>query len=104
MLRRVAATWARISATVCDVKPLRERVAGNVAQLLEERHLSVRQAARTLGVNRQTLADKLSGHTRFSLDDLELISTRLQVPVAQLLEPPALLVDDDQADEGQAQP
>lgn len=53
-------------------------------------------------MTRQRLADKLNGRTRFSLDDVELIAERLGVPVAQLLDPPALLVDVDELEAPEA--
>lgn len=50
-----------------------------------------------LGLSQASISDRMTGKTPFTLADLDRLAEHLGVPVARLLEPPELLVDDDEA-------
>jgi transcriptional regulator with XRE-family HTH domain len=55
---------------------------------------SQRAIAEVLGLSQQSVSDRLTGKTPFTLADLDRLAEHWDIPVAQLLDPPASLVDD----------
>lgn len=51
-------------------------------------------AAAAMGITQSAFSDKMHGRRRFTLDDLERFSESLGISLGQLLEPPALLVEE----------
>lgn len=51
-------------------------------------------AAAAMGITQQAFSDKVRGRRRFTLANLEDLAAHLDINVGQLLEPPALLVED----------
>jgi transcriptional regulator with XRE-family HTH domain len=68
-----------------------------VREALRSRGLRQQDVASVLGLSQASVSDRLTGKTPFTLKDLERIAEHLGIPVAELLEPPATLVDDAQA-------
>lgn len=79
------------------VNALSHTTAHTVAALMKLRNVKQADIARVLGIGQPQVSRRLAGRAPFTLDDLEKLARYLEVPVAQLLEPPALLVDEDQA-------
>ncbi len=76
------------------VADLTTAIAASVHEVLRARGIQQRQIAPVLGLSQPAVSDRLRGRTPFTLADLDRIAEHLGVPVARLLEPPALLVDD----------
>ena len=74
---------------------LPEKTRAAVRAALAERHISQTVAARVMHLAPQSLSDRLLGHARFQLEDIDALADYLGIRPAQLLEPPALLVDDE---------
>jgi transcriptional regulator with XRE-family HTH domain len=72
-------------------------VAATVREVLKARGLSQQEAAPIFGHSQQALSDRMTGRTPFTLADLERLAAHLGIPVAQLLDPPASLVDETPA-------
>lgn len=54
--------------------------------------------AKVLGISQAQVSRRLSGQVPFTLADLDKLAAHLGIPVAELLEAPASLVDQDEAD------
>lgn len=65
-----------------------------VREALRSRGLRQVQVAPLLGLSQVALSDRLRGRTPFTLQDLDRIAEHLGIPVAELLEPAAALVDE----------
>lgn len=70
-----------------------------VRKVLNEQHITQREVARAMCLSEGALSDKLRGRRRITLDDLERLARHLGITLGQLLEPPALLVDDDESEQ-----
>lgn len=68
-----------------------------VREALRARGIRQSDAARVLGLSQPALSDRLRGRTPFTLADLDALAAHLGVTVAELLEPPAELVDESPA-------
>ena len=79
-------------------QPLPAAVAATVREVLKSRGLSQQEAAPIFGLSQQALSDRLRGRTPFTLVDLDRLADHLGITVAELLEPPASVVDDEAAD------
>ncbi|MBN9325943.1 MAG: helix-turn-helix transcriptional regulator [Cellulomonas sp.] len=84
-----------------------------VREALHARGLRQQDLAVVLDLSQQAVSDRLRGRTPFTLADLDRIAAYLGVPMAELLEAPASVVDDapeanrarrSEASEGRPQP
>lgn len=62
-------------------------VAAEVAHRINDSGVTVVWLCGATGIPRSTLTRRLSGHSSFTLNELERIAGALRVPVAGLLEP-----------------
>lgn len=67
-----------------------------VREALRARGIHQQEIAPVLGLSQPAVSDRLRGRTPFTLADLDRLAAHLGVTVPQLLEPPQLLVDDDE--------
>jgi len=70
-----------------------------VRKVLSEQRMTQREVAAAMRVSEGALSDKLRGRRRFTLDDLDRLARYLGITLGQLLEPPALLVDDEESEQ-----
>jgi len=61
---------------------------------MKQRNVRQSDVARVLGVDQAQVSRRLAGRRAFTVDELGTLAIYLEVPIAQLLEPPALLVDE----------
>jgi transcriptional regulator with XRE-family HTH domain len=66
---------------------LQDHVAAEIRAELGRRHQSQRHLARALGWTEVKLSRRLTGSVPWSIDDVELIASVLDVPRSQLLDP-----------------
>lgn len=67
---------------------LQDHVAGEIRAELGRRHQTQRDLARALGWTEVRLGRRLNGQVPWSIEDVELIASILDVPRSQLLDPP----------------
>ena len=73
------------------IGPLSTVVAANVRAEAARRGLTQADMARILGVSRMAMSDRYRGRTPWSIDDLEVVSMALHVPVQAWLARPGQL-------------
>lgn len=73
---------------------LTSATAASVREALRSRGLRQVDLIPVLQLSQPALSARLTGHTPFTLKDLERIAEHLGIPVAELLESPASLVDE----------
>jgi predicted transcriptional regulator len=75
-------------------------IAAIVRAAIMERGLHQIDVARIVGLSQQAVSDRLNDVRPWRTRDLQRLAEHFGVTVAQLLEPPALLVVDEDSDEG----
>jgi transcriptional regulator with XRE-family HTH domain len=61
--------------------------AAAVRDALRVRKIRQRDLAAVLGLSQPAVSNRLTGHTAFTLDELDAIAKHFDVPVSRLLEP-----------------
>ena len=69
--------------------------SATIRALMHQRRVRQQDLGRVLGLSQPQVSQRLSGRTEWSERELRAVATYLEVPVGDLFEPPALLVDDD---------
>lgn len=64
---------------------LNTEVRQAIARILHERYLTWAEASRRLEVQQTWLGRRLNGHVTLSLSDVELICSRLDIPITDVL-------------------
>lgn len=82
---------------MCAVDDTAAIVTASVKQAIRERRLSQQEIGRVLGLSQQAVSDRINGRRPFKLRELRPLAEYLGVPAAELLAPPAVLVDDSSA-------
>lgn len=60
-------------------------VAANIRAELGRRNISVLALANDIGLNRNTLARRISGASAFTINELDLIAAHIGVPIETLI-------------------
>lgn len=71
-----------------STETLSVRVAEEIRAMLARRRITGRALARQLKVSSPWVSDRLTGHTKISLDDLQRIADALEVGIVDLLPTP----------------
>lgn len=69
--------------------PLSQRVAATVRAELARHQLKQRHLAEALGISVQQTSERLAGSTPFRLDELDAIADLLDLPLTDIVSPPA---------------
>jgi antitoxin component HigA of HigAB toxin-antitoxin module len=72
---------------------LSQAIAAAVREHLRRRDIRQIDLVPVLGLSQPALSSRLTGRTPFTLENLERLADHLGIPVTELLEPPAPLVD-----------
>ncbi|MFR0555886.1 helix-turn-helix domain-containing protein [Pseudoscardovia radai] len=68
-----------------DIRLTYQTVSANVLKLMQERKVTQKEMATTLGVEQPSISYKLHGKTSWTLKDLLALSNLFSVPVEDLL-------------------
>lgn len=69
----------------------------SVREALRARGLSQVKAGKILGFSQPAVSRRLNGEVSWNLDELQVLAEHLGITVPELLEPPAVLVDEPTA-------
>lgn len=72
-----------------------QSAARTIRALMRQRNVAQTDLAQLLDLPQSGISDRLRGKTPFKETELRKIAAYLEVHASQLLEPPALLVDDE---------
>jgi len=68
--------------------PTNQRIIHEVGALIGRHRLTQKELATAIGIGQQAMSQRMTGHTPFTIADLELISAYFDVPITSLFTAP----------------
>lgn len=68
--------------------PTNQRIIHEVGALIGRHRLTQKELATAIGIGQQAMSQRMTGHTPFTIADLEAISAYFDVPITSLFSPP----------------